>query len=190
LDPIIHNDLSSRQDTSSSGEVVSAEKKFEIQNLDAWSSLAEDTQQSGTTTVEKRDVEDKTWSTFQHRKIQKKRKELERAEKEEKLRREREIKDQERRKEEEKRKKDLEDEEKRKKKIAEEADMAVQKEREQARQAAKLAREKAAQNMNMNEQSMIMSFEQQRGDVNTPAILQMFHLKPAVENPDTNRAET
>jgi len=64
--------------------------------------------------------------------------------------------------------------------MAEEADMAIQREREQARQAAKLAREKAAQNMNMNEQSMIMSFEQQRGD-STPAILQMFQLKPVVK---------
>jgi len=103
LDPSIQNDPSGRQDSSSSssGEVVSAEKKFEIQNLDAWSSLAAEdtTQQVGTATEEKVDVEDKTWSAYQNYKIQKKQKEMERAEKEEKLRKEREIKEQERRKE-------------------------------------------------------------------------------------------
>jgi len=77
----------------------------------------------------------------------------------------------------------MEEEQQRKRRLAEEAEISSQKEREKARQAAKLAREKVAQNINMTEQSMIMSFEQQQvNSVQTPSILQMFQLKPIDRN--------
>jgi len=144
-------------------EPVIAEKKVEIQNIDAWSSLTA-TDDDQTRISGSGDTEDKTWSTFQNRTIQRK-------QKEEQLKREREIKDRER-------KKEMEEEQQRKRRLAEEAEISSQKEREKARQAAKLAREKVAQNINMTEQSMIMSFEhQQANSVQTPSILQMFQLK-------------
>jgi len=109
--------------------------------------------------------------------------ELERQEKEERLRKEREQKEEERRKAEEQKRKEQEARDAQRMKEAQEAEMVAQRERERLRLAAKLERERETQNINMTEQSILMAdFEQQTGVMTTPSNLPMFQYKDVKED--------
>jgi len=155
-----------------------------IQNISAWAELGGDSPQSNEKEGGSKSA-DKTWSAFQNRKMLEKQREVERQEKEERLRKEKEKQEEERRKAEELRKREQEAKEAQRLKEQQEAEMEAQRERERLRLQAKLERERATQNINMTEQSMLMAdFEQQAGSLrstNNP-ILPMFQYKDVKED--------
>jgi len=169
----------SHQDVAPSSPTLET-KEVAIQNISAWAELGGDSPQGHEKEASK--SADKTWSTFQNRKILEHQRELERHEKEERLRREREQKEEEKRRAEEQKRKEQEARDAPRLKEAQEAELVAQRERERLRLAAKLERERETQNINMTEQSILMAdFEHQTG-VTTPSILPMFQYKDDKED--------
>lgn len=111
-----------------------------IQNISAWAELGGDSPQEKEATKST----DKTWSTFQNRKMMEHQRELERQEKEERLRKEREQKEEAKRRAEEQRKREQEAREAQRLKEAQDAELEAQRERERLRLAAKLERERVS----------------------------------------------
>eukprot|EP01101_Sappina_pedata_P007638 TRINITY_DN4080_c0_g1_i2.p1 TRINITY_DN4080_c0_g1~~TRINITY_DN4080_c0_g1_i2.p1 ORF type:complete len:1007 (-),score=311.76 TRINITY_DN4080_c0_g1_i2:15-2990(-) len=148
----------------------SIKKDFILKNIDSWSRLKDDNDDS----VKKTQSDESTsilWSDFKNKGVLNKQREREQLEREEKMRREMQEK-------EERRKKEIGEEEMRQKVAREQAEIESQRKRDEMRSAAKLERERKANNrsINMSEQSQLMaSFEtslQNSGSMNVdPALI-------------------